>query len=78
MRTRLFSLTDAQLAQLKAAAATLRVDQRDVFLRDVARELSRHDRAPTDAEFAIAIANTIGVTAVTQAFLCEKAKGQHR
>jgi hypothetical protein len=70
-RARLFSLTEAQLAQLKAAAATLRVGERDAFVRSVAAELARRP-ATTDADLTAAISAAIGVTSVkTHVFLCD-------
>ncbi len=60
MTARPLALTDAQLAQLQAGAATLRVADRDAFLR-VARELAHHPGPPTDADHLPHDAGDVGV-----------------
>jgi hypothetical protein len=63
--SRVLSLSDAQMQEVRAAAAVLRVTDRDSFLRDVAdrlmlaQTLTRH--TPTDDDVVQAIRATIGI-----------------
>ena len=51
-------LTRAQIRQIQAAAALLRVSDREKFLHDVAAWLGRH---PIDDEVTAAVAAVLGV-----------------
>lgn len=51
-------LTVAQTKQIEVAAALLRLDQRETFLRSVATQLGRF---PTDHDVSCVIRDTIGV-----------------
>ena len=51
-------LTQAQSKQIEAAAAVLRVDQRELFCRSVAMQLGRF---PSDTEVTAVIRSTIGI-----------------
>jgi hypothetical protein len=75
---RVVSLTDAQLAALQAAAALLRTESRDFFVRDVVQVLETRCRcrSPSDQDLSDAIRVTLGVTAVTSPFLCDSAPTQ--
>jgi hypothetical protein len=71
----LFSLSDRQLEALKAAAATLRVGERDGFMRNVATELGGYEPPVTDEQLTAAIASAIGIVPVkTHVFLCDGAE----
>ncbi len=52
--------TDTQLEQVRAVAATLRVNARDLFLKDLARALAGK-YPPSDRDVSEAIARLIGV-----------------
>ena len=54
-------LGEEQLVQLAVAAATLRVDDRNEFMRDVMSRLQRLGRAPNDGDVNAAIAATIDI-----------------
>jgi hypothetical protein len=62
--SRVLSLTDQQMAEVRAAAV-LRVTDRDAFLRDIADRLmlaqSMNQHSPTDDDVVQAIAAVIGV-----------------
>ena len=68
----ILALSDRQLQEVTAAAASLRVESRDQFLRDIASQLAPLKRQPTDADVAAAINQTIGVTPV---YLCDSKEG---
>jgi len=51
----ILALSDRQLQEVTAAAASLRVESRDQFLRDIASQLAPLKRQPTDADVAAAI-----------------------
>ena len=78
MTRRRVTLSAAQRSQLAAASATLRLADRAVFVDDVARALLALDREPTNDDVARAIADTIGVTPVTHAFLCDGVPDKHQ
>ena len=72
MTRRALALTDAQLAQLQNAAATLPVEARDPFLHRVAEHLNGIRRSPTNTDVAACIAAVLGETSVTnRMFLCD-------
>lgn len=57
----LLALTDRQLGLIKHAASALPVDQRDQFLRDIAKRLAGE---PSDAAVAEAVNVTLNRTSV--------------
>lgn len=52
-------ITTTQTKQIEAAAALLRISDREAFLRDVAAQLGRH---PTDNDVAAAIQAVLEAT----------------
>jgi hypothetical protein len=67
----LLALTDAQLAQVQAAAALLRVSERSAFLCALVRRFNR--QPPTDIEVARAIEAALGVLPLPT-FVCASHK----
>jgi hypothetical protein len=60
--TQPLTLTDAQLAQVNAAAALLRVESRDAFLRDLRAYLAPIRRQITNSGISTALNHVLGVT----------------
>jgi hypothetical protein len=58
------AFTDQQLERIRAAAATVRVSSRDLFLQTLAQQLSRCRHVHTDRDVARAISVVLGVTPV--------------
>jgi hypothetical protein len=64
----MLALTDAELAQLQAAASLLPPRTRDTFLRSVANRMREHGNLGDAIGFVL---STFGVSASTQAFMCD-------
>jgi hypothetical protein len=68
------ALTDAQLREIKAAAATLPSSHRSEFLESIARRLGHE---PTDEAVAAAIAAQLSINRLP-VFLCDSAPAQSK
>jgi hypothetical protein len=55
------SLTSSQLAEVQAAAGLFRIDGRSKFLEDIAAQLIRLRRSPTNNDVLHAIQNCLAV-----------------
>lgn len=59
--TKPLTLSDEQMATVKAACASLRPSSHDRFLQDLACELARYPQPPSDAELHIAIRSLLRI-----------------